>query len=95
MRVVRLPGLRTDVDKAADSGYFVLAAIEGAKPQTQTNVGFATNARSGGNTARVIVVPQDGPFSERSADLPTLGIQPLIPLMARIETCTLLCAPRV
>ena len=28
------------------------------KPQTQTNVAFATNATSGGNTARVIVVPQ-------------------------------------
>lgn len=59
----------TDVRKAADSGFFVLAAVEGAGPQTQTNVGFATNARSGGNTARVIVVPREGPFSERSADL--------------------------
>ncbi len=59
----------TDVDKAADSGYFVLAAIEGAQTQTQTNVGFATNAKSGGNTARVIVVPRSGPFAPDSADL--------------------------
>ena len=59
----------TSVDKAADSGYFVLAAIEGAQPQTQTNVGFATNAKSGGNTARVIVVPRSGPFAPHSADL--------------------------
>ncbi len=59
----------TSVDKAADSGYFVLAAIEGAETQTQTNVGFATNAKSGGNTARVIVVPRDGPFAPDSADL--------------------------
>ena len=59
----------TSVDKAADSGYFVLAAIEGAQRQTQTNVGFATNAKSGGNTARVIVVPRSGPFAPDSADL--------------------------
>ena len=59
----------TDLNRAADSGYFVLAAIEGAKPQQQTNVAFATNAKSGGNTARVIVVPQRGPFSKQSATL--------------------------
>ncbi len=59
----------TDLNRAADSGYFVLAAIEGAKPQAQTNVAFATNAASGGNTARVIVVPHRGPFAKQSASL--------------------------
>ncbi len=59
----------TDVNKAASSGYFVLAAIEGAQPQTQTNVSFATNAANGGNAARVIVVPEKGPFDPKSAAL--------------------------
>ena len=68
-RTAELRRSGTDVDKAAGSGYFVLAAIEGAKAQTQTNVGFATNAKSGGNTARVIVVPRSGPFAPDSADL--------------------------
>ncbi len=59
----------TDLEQAARSGYFVLAAIEGAGRQTQTNAGFATNAVSGGNTARVIVVPRKGPFDPQSAEL--------------------------
>ena len=69
LRQTQLRRNGTDVDKAADSGYFVLAAIEGSQGQTQTNVGFATNAKSGGNTARVIVVPRSGPFAPDSADL--------------------------
>ena len=59
----------TDVGLAASSGYFVLAGIEGSQPQTQTNVAFATNAGSGGNTARVIVVPKSGPFDNESVKL--------------------------
>jgi RND superfamily putative drug exporter len=59
----------TDVNKAASSGYFVLAAIEGAEPQTQTNVSFAANVANGGNTARVIVVPEKGPFDPKSSAL--------------------------
>ena len=43
----------TDVGKAATSGFFVLAGIEGAKPQTRTNASFAINSSGGGNTARV------------------------------------------
>jgi RND superfamily putative drug exporter len=65
----RLRRSGTDVNRAASSGYFVLAGIEGAQPQTQTNVAFATNARNGGNSARVIVVPQKGPFDPKSAKL--------------------------
>jgi len=59
----------TNIGKAASSGYFVLAGVEGAQPQTQTNVSFATNAANGGNTARVIVVPQKGPFDSASIGL--------------------------
>ncbi len=59
----------TDVNRAASSGYFVLAAVEGAQPQTRTNVGFAINARNGGNTARVTVVPHGGAFDPGSVAL--------------------------
>jgi putative drug exporter of the RND superfamily len=65
----RLRRSGTDVGRASSSGYFVLAGIEGSQPQTQTNVSFATNARSGGNTARVIVVPKSGPFDSASVKL--------------------------
>lgn len=56
----------TDVETAIGSGYFVLAAIDGAREQTRTNVAFATDAEGGGSTARVIVVPRGGPFDADS-----------------------------
>ncbi len=59
----------TDVNRAATSGYFVLAGIEGAEPQSQRNAAFAINTNRGGNTARVIVVPEKGPFDEETAAL--------------------------
>jgi putative drug exporter of the RND superfamily len=59
----------TNIDKAGTSGYFVLAGIEGARPQTQTNASFAINTARGGNTARVIVVPEKGAFDEDTAAL--------------------------
>jgi putative drug exporter of the RND superfamily len=65
------------VDKAAQSGYFVLAGIEGARPQTQTNVAFAINTPRGGNTARVIVVPKKGAF-----DKDTVGLRPVLERLA-------------
>jgi RND superfamily putative drug exporter len=66
-RALRRQG--TDVNKAATSGYFVLAGIEGAQPATQTNAGFAINTARGGNTARVIVVPKGGAFDEKTKAL--------------------------
>ena len=54
---------------AATSGYFVLAGIEGARPQSQANASFAINTARGGNTARVIVVPKKGAFDQDTAAL--------------------------
>jgi RND superfamily putative drug exporter len=65
----RLQRQGTDVDRAATSGYFVLAGIEGATPQSQRNASFAINTSRGGNTARVIVVPEQGPFDEDTTKL--------------------------
>ena len=66
-RALRRQG--TDVDRAARSGYFVLAGIEGARPEAQSNASFAINTSRGGNTARVIVVPEKGAFDEDTAGL--------------------------
>jgi len=66
-RALRRQG--TDVNRAATSGYFVLAGIEGARPQSQANASFAINTARGGNTARVIVVPEKGAFDEDTAAL--------------------------
>jgi RND superfamily putative drug exporter len=65
----RLRASGTDVNAAVDSGYFVLAAVQGSQPQTQTNLSFASNTASGGDTARVIVIPRRGPFDARSSVL--------------------------
>ncbi len=46
----------TDLTRAIGSGYFVLAALQGADPQTQANTGFVTNVAGGGGTARMIVI---------------------------------------
>lgn len=59
----------TSIERAIDSGYFVLAAIDGTQKQTRTNTSFLTNLDSGGGTARVIVVPQGGPFDSSNAAL--------------------------
>ncbi len=66
-RALRRQG--TDVNRAAASGYFVLAGIEGASPQAQANASFAINTARGGNAARVIVVPQKSAFDQDTAAL--------------------------
>jgi RND superfamily putative drug exporter len=52
----------TNVNDVINSGYFVLAALNAAPRQTRQNISFATNTAAGGTTARVIVVPDKGPF---------------------------------
>jgi putative drug exporter of the RND superfamily len=63
----------TNVTKAVTSGYFVLAGVEGATPATQMNASFAINTPRGGNTARVIVVPDRGAFDKK-----TLALRPVL-----------------
>jgi RND superfamily putative drug exporter len=59
----------TDVSRTFGSGYFVLAAIQGADPQLRTNTGFVTNVAGGGGTARIVVIGSAGPFDPASVDL--------------------------
>ena len=62
----------TDLTRAIGSGYFVLAAIQGADPQIQSNTGFVTNVAGGGGTARIVVIGSAGPFDAASVDLAKL-----------------------
>ncbi len=59
----------TDVSRAFGSGYFVLAAIQGADPQIQANTGFVTNVSGGGGAARVVVIGSAGPFDSASVGM--------------------------
>jgi RND superfamily putative drug exporter len=59
----------TDLTRAIGSGYFVLAALQGADPQIQANTGFVTNVAGGGGTARVVVIGSAGPFDAASVGL--------------------------
>ena len=59
----------TDLTRTFDSGYFVLAAIEGADAQARQNTGFVTNLAGGGGTARMIVISHAGPFDRASVAL--------------------------
>lgn len=60
-----------DPERALDSGYVVLAAIDGAPPAARANAAFATDARRGGGTVRVMVVPRGGPFDAAAGRLRT------------------------
>lgn len=62
----------TDIGRAIGSGYFVLAALQGADPQAQANTGFVTNVAGGGGTARVVVIGSAGPFDPASVALARL-----------------------
>jgi len=62
----------TDAGRALSSGYFVLAAIEGADPQLRANTGFVTNVAGGGGTARIVVIGSAGLFDSASVDLAKL-----------------------
>jgi putative drug exporter of the RND superfamily len=59
----------TDIARAIGSGYFVLAALQGADPQIQANTGFVTNVAGGGGTARVVVIGSAGPFDAASVGM--------------------------
>lgn len=53
-----------------DSGYFVLAAIQGASPANQAVAGFAVNLSRGGTAAQILVIPK---LAARTKDTQELG----------------------
>lgn len=44
-----------------DSGYFVLAGIDGASREQQEQAQFAVNVNGGGEAGRILIVPETGP----------------------------------
>jgi RND superfamily putative drug exporter len=45
------------------SGYFFLAGLDGSKPEKRNQAGFLVDVANGGNAARMLVIPKDGPGS--------------------------------
>ena len=52
-----------------DSGYFVLAAIEGAQPGSRNQATFALNLERGGNAGQIVVVPKRAARTETTQQL--------------------------
>ncbi|HKJ36464.1 MAG TPA: MMPL family transporter, partial [Solirubrobacterales bacterium] len=52
-----------------ESGYFVLAAIDATEQEDRDRAEVAVNASSGGEAARVVVVPRSAPNSDETAEL--------------------------
>lgn len=52
-----------------DSGYFVLAAIEGASPSDQAQAGFALNLGRGGSAGQIVVISKDPASAQSTQDL--------------------------
>ena len=52
-----------------DSGYFVLAAIEGAPPADRALAAFAVNLGRGGNAGQIVIVPAQEAASEATRSL--------------------------
>lgn len=46
------------------SAYFVLAGLDGSRPQQRRKLGFLLNVSRGGTAARMLVVPRDDPNSD-------------------------------
>jgi RND superfamily putative drug exporter len=52
-----------------ESGYFVLAAIDGADQQRRERAELAVNASRGGEAAQIVIVPRSAPNSEQTGEL--------------------------
>ena len=61
-RTLRRQGI--DVAKAATSGYFVLAGVEGTSRRPRRTPASRSTRPRGGKQPRVIVVPKQGAFDE-------------------------------
>ena len=52
-----------------DSGYFVLAAVQGAPPAARNQASFAVNLTRGGTAGQIVVVPKQPASSSSTQDL--------------------------
>jgi putative drug exporter of the RND superfamily len=65
----RLDRLRNRSPRLLDSGYFVLAALDGSRAGPRTQAGLNVNLEGGGQAAKVTVVPTTGPNAPGTAAL--------------------------
>jgi RND superfamily putative drug exporter len=56
----------TSLNRVSHSGYLMLAGIDSSTPATANNASFVVNTENGGNTVRVMVVPDANPFSDEA-----------------------------
>ncbi len=61
--------LRDRSPRLLDSGYFVLAALDGSSRGARTQAGFAVSLDGGGQAARITIVPDSGPNAARTRAL--------------------------
>jgi RND superfamily putative drug exporter len=64
-----LEKLRKEAPGLFDSGYFVLAAIDGAQPGDRNLATFAVNLTRGGNAGQIVVVPAQAASSTATRNL--------------------------
>ena len=64
-----LERLSAQAPRLFDSGYFVLAAIDGAQPANRNQATFAVNLETGGNAGQITVWPKQGAESEQTQEL--------------------------
>lgn len=55
--------------KLFDSGYFVLAAVDGANPRERSRAAEGVSVNDGGQAARMLVIPRSGPNDPATAAL--------------------------
>jgi RND superfamily putative drug exporter len=56
----QLKELQDRSPRLLDSGYFVLAALDGAGPGARTQAGYSVNLQGGGQAARITIIPRYG-----------------------------------
>ncbi len=77
-----LGALRAASPRAIDSGYLMLAALDGTVPETREQIAQVVNLDSGGQTARMLVVPASGPSAASTRRL-IHRLQDELPALAR------------
>ncbi|WP_249011209.1 MMPL family transporter [Conexibacter sp. DBS9H8] len=57
----QLSQLQSRSPRLLSSGYFVLAALDGADQSARTQAGYTVNLKGGGQAARITIIPNSGP----------------------------------
>ena len=77
-----LGGLRRRSPGAIDSGYLMLTALDGAAPAAREQAAQLVNIEGGGQTTRMLIVPDSGPSAAATRRL-SVRLQAELPALAR------------